>query len=107
MSWSDKCRISTFAWYLPLFSQSQYWALQRLAQIDSAIEKGGKIDLSSVEKKLQQISSITRDLNRLTSGDDVSFSRNAQWGTSGNKVLDYSLSSLVDSLKRLEGQEDA
>jgi len=78
-----------------------------LTQIDNAISTGGKIDLKGVEQKLQQISSITRDLNRLTSGEDVSFSRNAQWGTSGHKTLDYGMSSLVDSLKRLEGKEDA
>ncbi len=75
------------------------------AQIDAAIEGGKDIDLKGVQDKLATVGRIVRDLNSTISRDNVEFSRNARFGTSGNKAASYEISSLIDALKKLSPAE--
>lgn len=78
---------------------------ESVMQLDEAIEGGKDIDLKGVQDKLAQVGRIIRDLNSTISRDNVEFSRNARFGTSGNKTASYELSSLIDALKKLSPAE--
>lgn len=72
------------------------------AQINTAIETGKPLDVTDFNKKISRISSIVRSLASTLRDDDVRFSRNASWGTSSQKTLNYSIDSLVSALKDLD-----
>ena len=69
--------------------------------MNAAIEGGKDIDLKGVQDKLATVGRIVRDLNSTISRDNVEFSRNTRFGTSGNKTDSYELSWLVQALKKL------